>query len=206
MKQSPPHKKASTGMPDILRTTLTLLITCVLVAGVLTAVHHLTWNRIAALGQEETETALRGVVNDPDSSQFTRVKATAAEIAAAAGYGTSLDDVYSVRNAGENGGFVFQITSSGTQGDLVLMVGVDEDGAVSGVTIFNSSEPAGTGVTGNDLLPNGTGVLDQFIGKTAADLPLTVGVNVEAVSGTAASCEAVTQGVNGALAAVSITS
>jgi len=201
MKESIQTGKAS-GKSDLLRTALTLLITCALVAGALTAVHRLTRDRIAALDREETETALRRVVDEPDGSQFTRVQATAAQIAAAAGYGTTLDEVYSVRTGGENGGSVFQITSTGAQGDLVLMVGVDGDGAVSGVSIVSSSEPAGTGVTESDLLPNGTGVLDQFIGKTAADLPLAVGVNVEAVSGTAASCAVVTRGVNGALAAV----
>lgn len=200
MKQSI-HTKPAGAKSDALRTVLTLLVVCVLAAGVLTVVQRLTRDRITAHVREETETALRRVVDQPDDSRFTRVQATAAQLSAAAEYDAVLDAVYAVQTGGENSGSVFQMTSAGVQGDLVLMVGVDEDGAVSGVFLFSSSEPAISGVTQSDLLPNGIGVLDQFIGKKAADLPLTIGVNVEAVSGAAASCETITQGVNGALAA-----
>jgi electron transport complex protein RnfG len=46
------------------------------------------------------------------------------------------------------------------------------------------------------------GVLDQFIGKSAADGTLTVGTNVDAITGATVSTKGVTAGVNAALAAV----
>ena len=46
------------------------------------------------------------------------------------------------------------------------------------------------------------GVLDQFVGKSAADGTLTVGTNVDAITGATVSTRGITTGVNAALAAV----
>ena len=84
-----------------------------------------------------------------------------------------------------------------------MMVGVDTDGAVTGVSIVKNSETSGIGskVMNNDPLPSGTGVLDQFIGKTAANGALAVGTDVDAITGATVSSKGVTAGVNAALAA-----
>ena len=55
---------------------------------------------------------------------------------------------------------------------------------------------------GNDPTASGVGVLDQFVGKSAADGTLTVGSNVEAITGATVSTRGITTGVNAALAAV----
>lgn len=83
-----------------------------------------------------------------------------------------------------------------------MMVGLDADGIVTGVSVVDSSETAGIGtkVTGNEPLSSGVGVLDQFIGKSAADGTLTVGSNVVAITGATVSTKGVTTGVNAALA------
>ena len=85
-----------------------------------------------------------------------------------------------------------------------MMVGVDVEGAVTGVSIVSHSETSGIGtmVMGNDPTASGVGVLDQFIGKSAADGTLTVGTNVDAITGATVSTRGVTTGVNTALAAV----
>ena len=53
-------------------------------------------------------------------------------------------------------------------------------------------------------LTNGTGVLDQFIGKSAADGTLSVGSNVDAITGATVSTKGVTTGVNTALAVAGV--
>ena len=70
--------------------------------------------------------------------------------------------------------------------------------------IRDSSETSGIGtkVVGNEPTASGVGVLDQFIGKSAADGTLTVGTNVDAITGATVSTKGVTAGVNAALAAV----
>ena len=84
-----------------------------------------------------------------------------------------------------------------------MMVGIDPDGAVTGVSIISNSETSGIGskVMNNETLANGTKVLDQFIGKSAADGTLVVGTNVDAITGATVSSKGVTTGVNTALAA-----
>ena len=85
-----------------------------------------------------------------------------------------------------------------------MMVGLDTEGAVTGVSVVKSGETSGIGTkvtVDNAPLPSGVPVLDQFIGKTAADQPLKVGGNVDAISGATVSSKGVTNGVNGAIAA-----
>ena len=68
-------------------------------------------------------------------------------------------------------GYAINVEASGSQGTISMMVGIDVDGAVTGVSIVTNSETSGIGskVMSNETLTNGTRVLDQFIGKSAAD-------------------------------------
>ncbi|MCI2057850.1 MAG: FMN-binding protein [Oscillibacter sp.] len=188
----------------ILKLTLTLLITCVLVAGILGWVNSITEGRIKEFNREKTNSALKAVAADPANSKFLPVKLTGKMQKAAEGYGATLDSVYAVKDGGEDAGYAVKILAGGSQGKIEMVVGVDGDGAVTGVSIVNSSETSGIGskVMSNMPLPNGTKVLDQFAGKTADDQPLKVGGNVDAISGATVSTKGVTKGVNGALAAV----
>ena len=82
-------------------------------------------------------------------------------------------------------GYAINVEASGSQGTISMMVGIDMDGAVTGVSIVTNSETSGIGskVMSNEPLTNGTRVLDQFIGKSAADGVLSVGSNVDAITG-----------------------
>ena len=122
---------------------------------------------------------------------------------AAASAGGTLDSVYEVLVNGENDGYAIKVVASGSQGNIEMMVGVDSEGTVTGVSIVDNSETAGIGskVMENEALASGVGVLDQFVGKSAADGTLTVGTNVDAISGATVSTKGVTTGVNAALAA-----
>ena len=75
--------------------------------------------------------------------------------------------------------------------------GGDGEGAVTGVSIVDNAETAGIG---SKVMENQNGVLDQFIGKSAADGTLAVGTNVDAITGATVSSKGVTAGVNAALA------
>lgn len=190
----------------ILKLTITLLVTCIVVAGVLGYVNSITKDKIAAFNQEKTETAMKAVFQDVSDAAFDPVDVTDAMTAAAGEYGATLDSVYSVSAGGADAGYAIKIVASGSQGDIVMMVGVDPDGAVTGVSIVKNSETSGIGskVMGNTALSSGVGVLDQFAGKTAADQPLKVGKNVDAISGATVSSKGVTKGVNGALAVIGV--
>ena len=124
--------------------------------------------------------------------------------AAATAAGGTLNEMYEVQVNGEAAGYAVKVTASGSQGSIEMMVGVDAEGAVTGVSVVNHSETSGIGtkVVGNEPTASGVGVLDQFIGKSAADGTLTVGTNVDAITGATVSTKGVTAGVNAALAAV----
>ena len=183
----------------ITKLTVTLLVTCIIVAGLLGLVNGVTAGPIAQINQQKTEQAMAQVVSDPSSFQAVAELPQAAVDAAAAAGGT-LTELYD----GQGAGYVLKVVASGSQGNIEMMVGVDGDGVVTGVSIVDNSETAGIGskVMENEPLASGTGVLDQFAGKSAADGTLAVGTNVEAITGATVSTRGVTTGVNAALAAV----
>ena len=87
-----------------------------------------------------------------------------------------------------------------------MMVGVDGEGGVTGVSIVKHSETSGIGTKVAENEPNkaGVGMLSQFEGMSAADGTLAVGTNVDAVSGATVSSRGVTAGVNAALAVAAV--
>ena len=188
----------------IIKLTVTLFATCVIVAGLLGLVNMVTKDKIAAINWENTQTAMKAVLADPDNTAFSEaLENTDAMSAAAKAAGGTLDSVYEVLVGGENAGYAIKVVASGSQGNIEMMVGVDAEGVVTGVSIVDNSETSGIGskVMSNEPLSSGVGVLDQFQGKSAAaDGTLTVGKNVDAISGATVSSKGVTAGVNAALA------
>ena len=188
----------------IIKLTVTLFITCVIVAAALGAVDNVTRGPIAAANKAATDAALSSVFTDASAPEFPELEVTDAVSSAAAAAGATVENLYEATDGGQTIGHAVKIVASGSQGNIEMVVGVDADGAVTGVSIVSNSETSGIGskVMNNDPLPSGTGVLDQFIGKSAADGTLTIGSNVDAISGATVSSRGVTTGVNGALAAV----
>ena len=187
----------------IIKLTVTLFVTCVIVAALLGLVDNVTRDKIAAINWENTVAAMKAVVADPDATTFSdALENTDAMSAAAAAAGGTLDSVYEVQVGGAGAGYAIKVVASGSQGNIEMMVGVDGEGTVTGVSIVDNSETAGIGskVMGNEPLPSGARVLDQFIGKSAADGQLAVGTNVDAITGATVSSKGVTTGVNAALA------
>ena len=191
----------------LLTLTVTLFITCVIVAGLLGGVNAITKDKIAAINWEKTVQAMKAVVADPDNTEFSEAVENTAEMSeAAVAAGGTLDSVYEVLVGGENAGYAIKVVASGSQGNIEMMVGVDGEGTVTGVSIVDNAETAGIGskVMTNDALASGVGVLDQFQGKSAADGVLTVGTNVDAITGATVSTKGVTAGVNTALAVAGV--
>ena len=182
----------------IIKLTVTLFLTCVVVAGLLGLVNKVTEPNITAANKAKTEAAMQQVVADPEGSTFSdALEITEDMNAAAASAGAKVTEAYEVQAGGAAAGYALKIVSSGSQGNIEMMVGVDAEGVVTGVSIVNNSETAGIG---SKVMSNENGVLDQFIGKSAADGTLSVGKNVDAISGATVSSRGVTTGVNAALA------
>ena len=190
----------------IITLTVTLFITCVIVAGLLGLVNGVTAGPIAEINWQNTVTAMNEVAADPENTTYaeTPLENSQAMIDAASAAGGTLGDIYEAQVAGETVGYAVTVSASGSQGTIEMMVGVDVEGAVTGVSIVSHSETSGIGtkVMNDDPLDSGVGVLDQFVGKSAADGTLSVGTNVDAITGATVSTRGVTTGVNTALAAI----
>lgn len=190
----------------IIKLTVTLFVTCVIVAGLLGGVNAITADKIAAINWEKTVEAMKAVVADPDATNFSDALDKTPEMeAAAAPYGT-LDSIYEVQVGGQTAGYAIKVVASGSQGNIEMMVGVDADKVITGVSIVSNSETAGIGskVMDNESTASGVGVLSQFEGKSPADGELVVNKGIDAITGATVSSKGVTAGVNAALAVAAV--
>ena len=180
----------------VLKVAGTLTIIALVVAALLGVVDMVTRDKIDAINVEKTNQALAAVA--PEGAEFTPVELSDAAVAAAAAYGT-LDSMYEM----STGGYAMKIVASGSQGSIEMIVGVDGNKALTGVSVVNHSETGGIGtkVINNDPNSAGTPVLDQFIGMSGAG-SLVVGKTVTPISGATVTSKGITAGCNAALAAV----
>ncbi len=189
----------------ILSLSLKLFVTCVVVSGLLGAVNMVTLPNITRIKAEQKNAAMQAVVTD-ENSTFEDVEVSEEAASAASAAGAKLTGASAVLLNGENAGYALTVVASGSQGTIEMMVGVDAEGTVTGVSIVDNSETPGIGskVMGNEPTASGVGVLDQFQGKSAADGTLAVGSNIDGITGATVSSRGVTAGVNAALAAAAV--
>ena len=180
----------------ILKVAGTLTVISLVVAALLGVVNMVTKDKIDAINAEKTNQALAAVA--PEGAEFTPVELSDAAVSAAAAYGT-LDSMYEM----STGGYAMKIVASGSQGSIEMIVGVDANKALTGVSVVNHSETGGIGtkVINNDPNTAGTPVLDQFIGMSGAG-SLVVGKTVTPISGATVTSKGITAGCNAALSAV----
>ena len=139
-----------------------------------------------------------GQMDKPDALEIPQ-----AAIDAAKAQGGTVSELYGVTNGGAEAGYVAKVAASGSQGTITMMVGIDANGAITGISVVSHSETSGIGTKVVENKPNaaGTPVLDQFIGMSGAGT-LAVGSNITAISGATVSTKGITMGANAALAAV----
>ena len=103
---------------------------------------------------------------------------------------SAIKSVYKAEN-----GYVIESTAYGYNGDITLMVGVSNEGKVTGLTVENLQETWGLGAKALTDVP----FLAQFL-LTGGDAE--VGSNIDALTGATVSSKAVTKAVNSAVAYV----
>lgn len=162
----------------ILKVAGTLTVISLIVAALLGLVDNVTADKIAAIDAENTRIAMSAVA--PEGSEFgDKLDITDDMTAAAASQGGKLVELYPMTTAGADNGYVMKISASGSQGSIVMMVGVDADKAITGISVVSHAETSGIGtkVVGNEPNAAGEPVLDQFIGESGAG-SLVVGKNI----------------------------
>ena len=188
----------------ILKGAGTLTVISLVVAALLGLVDNVTADKIAEIDAANTREAMSAVV--PEGSEFTdKLEISQEVLDAAAAQGGKITELYGVKNAGADAGYVMKISASGSQGTIVMMVGVDANKAISGISVVSHSETSGIGtkVVGNEPNTAGVPVLDQFQGMSGAG-SLVVGKTITAISGATVSTKGITMGANAALAAAEV--
>ena len=186
----------------ILKVAGTLTVIALVVAALLGVVNNVTKDKIAEQDAENTRIAMSAVA--PEGSEFgDKMDISDAVAAAAYAQGGKIVEMYPMTNGGADAGYVVKVSASGSQGTITMMVGVDANKAITGISVISHSETSGIGtkVVGNEPNSAGEPVLDQFVGMSGSG-SLVVGKNVIAVSGATVSTKGITMGANAALAAV----
>ncbi len=128
-----------------LKSIAVLSIICLVIAALLGVVNFITAPVIEQAQIDATNKALAEV--RPGVESFTSLSLADYE-----GLDATITDAYS----DALGGFVFKLTTSGHQSGLVIMVGIDENGAVSGAKCLASAETYGAEKTYGDTTVGAT--------------------------------------------------
>ncbi len=169
----------------ILRISLTLLLIAAIVAALLSVVNGVTAPIIERLTWEKTQKAIEAVL--PGGGEEIEY--------------TDASGIVQAVYKGESG-YAVQVAPAGFDGEITMMVGVSNDGAVLGISVIDQSETAGLGAVCAATTSAGEAFRNQFIGMSGELAVTKDGGEVDAITSATITSRAVTNGVNAALACV----
>ncbi len=173
-------KKNGFLMPAVI-----LLVVAAIVALILGLVNLMTEDRIEKIAEQTKTDAMNKVL-----------AAESYELLDVTGAPSDVDEAY----AAEGGGWVVQVTESGSQGTVTMMVGVDPDLKCTGISITDSSETAGLGAIASQQSAAGDAFRSQFVGQSGTVMVTKDGGTINALTGATITSRAVSTGVTTALA------
>ena len=164
----------------VLRLTVTLLAITGLVAAALAGVNAITKDAIAANQEKKTQDALALVLPDAGNLQKQELTADAGIVS----------EVYT-----DGQSYAVKVLPSGFDGTITMMVGI-ADGKVTGISVISHTETPGLGAVAAAQNAKGEAFRSQFIGQEGT---LSIGNQIDAMSGATITSTAVVTGVNAAL-------
>ena len=171
----------------VLRLAGTLLAICIVVAAALAGVNAITKPVIdelnAAAIQEAIATVLPGGF-DNEVSDFTDATGIVSK-------------VYQGAN-----GYAVEVGPGGFDNTITMMVGIDNEGKVMGISVVSHTETAGLGAVAAAGTPAGVAFRDQFVGASGSVSVTKDGGTMDAITGATITSRAICVGVNAALDAV----
>ena len=177
--------KTESTVKYVLRLTVTLLLITAVVAVILAGVNSVTAPRIADLNARKTQEAVEAVL--PGGG---------VEVA----FTDSTGLVATVYQG--DAGYAVKVNPSGFNGTVSMMVGVDNNGSVLGISIISQTETAGLGAVSAADTSAGEAFRGQFAGMSGSVSVSKDGGQVDALTGATITSRAVCTGVNAALNAV----
>ena len=156
-----------------------------MVAVALAGVNSITAPKIEQLNAEKTQQAIETVLPGGFDTQITDYT----------------DDTGLVTNvySGANG-YAFEVTPAGFDNTITMMVGVDHDGKVLGISIVSHTETSGLGAVAAASTSAGESFRGQFVGMSGSVSVTKDGGEVDSLTGATITSRAVCTGVNAALA------
>ena len=170
----------------MIRLSLTLLVIAGLVALALAGVNSVTAPMIAKLNEQKTQQAIEAVLPGGGEELESFSDDTGMVMA-----------VYASEN-----GYAVKVAPQGFGGAIQMMVGVDKDGKVLGISIISQTETAGLGADIAAKTQKGEQFRGQFMGQSGTLSVDKDGGVIDSLTSATISSRAVTVGVNAALACV----
>lgn len=190
--------KQESTVKYILRLTFTLLLICAVVAGILAAVNSITAPIIAEAKAEKTRQAIAAVIPYTENLEeiaFTDETGMVIKVYRAVDMQALL-----VSSSLQSGIFyAVEVTPSGFGGAITMMVGMNDDCELLGISIISHAETPGLGAVAAAGTDKGAAFRDQFIGLIEG---ITIGDGenqIDALAGATISSQAIVDGVNAAL-------
>ena len=177
--------KTESTVKFVLRLALTLLAITSVVAVALAGVNMITAPAIAELNAKNTQAAIETVLpgGGEEVTDFPAV------------------DLVSKVYASETG-YAVQVTPSGFDNTITMMVGVDKAGNVLGIDVISHTETAGLGAVADAGTPAGIAFREQFVGASGSVSVTKDGGQMDAITGATITSRAICVGVNAALECV----
>ena len=177
--------KTESTVKFVLRLALTLLAITAVVAVCLAGVNMITAPAIEQLNAQKTQEAIEAVLPGGYDDVIT-------DYADDTGL---VSKVYTGAN-----GYAFEVTPGGFDNTITMMVGVDTEGKVLGISIVSHTETAGLGAVAAAATSAGEAFRGQFVGTSGSVAVSKDGGTLDAITGATITSRAVCSGVNAALA------
>ena len=171
----------------VMRITLTLLLIAAIVAAALAMVNGVTQPIIAQKNAEKTQKAIQTVLPGGYESEVT-------DFSDATGL---VSKVYKGIN-----GYAVEVAPSGFDGAITMMVGIDLEGKVLGISVITHTESAGLGAVAAANNSAGQSFRDQFVGQSGSVSVNKDGGDIDAITNATITSRAICDGVNAALACI----
>ena len=183
-----------------LKPIIVLLVICLVATAALAYFNELTKDVIAEGNAKKEAEALLEVMPAVDTEAL-----SAEELETVVSQLTLSDEnisaAYKATKDGEDAGYIFKTSAKGYGGDVVVIVGIDAEGKITGAKVISHAETAGLGAK---AAVNGEGSwISQYVGKPAGELTVVKSGNageseIDAITSATITSNAVTRAVNAA--------
>ena len=176
-------------MKKILKLTVILFLVSAIVAGVLGVVNEVTKDRIEEQKQIKTAKAYAAVL---PSEGYEELKLDL----------SAYSNIDSISKATGGEGYVVKTSFSGAQGNITMVVGVDNDYKCTGISIISHAETSGLGANAASTSDVGVTWRAQFVGQDKNMAITKAGGTIDALTGATITSRSVAEAAANAISVV----